>query len=73
MKYANQDNTEVGDTVLVPLQGEFMHDEQICIEYEVVVALRAKTKPDKQVVGTNQEPLPEWMPFNDDIAYQLEQ
>jgi len=70
MEYATQENTQIGDTVLIPIQGEFMHDEQICIEYEVILALKAKVKPNKQVIGIGQEPLPEFIEFRDDMAYR---
>lgn len=72
MQYATPQNTEIGETVLIPLQNEFMHDEQICIEYEVILALKAKIKPNKQVVGAGQEPLPEIMPFIYDMFYKLD-
>lgn len=68
MKWATRENTEIGDTVLVPIHGEMWHDEQICLEYEVVVALRTKIKPDGQIVGEGQEPLPEYLPFVDGMA-----
>lgn len=70
MNYANKNNTKIGDIVRVPLNGEIesMHDEIFMLDYEVVLALRAKTKPEEQMVATGQEPLPEWLPFIDGMA-----
>lgn len=70
MIYATPENSNIGDTVLIPINGEFMHDEQFCIEYEVVLALKAKVKPEDQIVGDKQEPLPEYFLFQDEIAYK---
>lgn len=65
--YATKENTEIGDTVLVPLQGEFMEDEQICEEYEVVLALKKKVHPSK-ILGTGQEQNPQYILFTDEVA-----
>tara|TARA_R100001086_G_scaffold170822_2_gene93340 strand:- start:1636 stop:1875 length:240 start_codon:yes stop_codon:yes gene_type:complete len=78
MTWATPANTSVGDSVLVPLQNEFMQKEQICIEYEVVrrdsykrkLALRCKVKPEDQIVGTGQPPLPEYLPFTGQEGYK---
>lgn len=70
MRYATPQNTNIGDTVNIPIEGEFMHDEQLCIEYEVVLALRAKIKPEDQIVGDGQPPLKEWYLFTNEIAYK---
>ena len=69
MKYATKQNTKIGDSVLVPLNGEFMHDEQICLEYEVVLALKCKIPKEKQIVGSGQKELPQLIEFNDEMAY----
>lgn len=69
MKFVNKNNVKVGDTVLVPINGEMFHDEQICLEYEVVMALHTRIKPEDQIVGDGQDPLPEWLPLIDGIAY----
>lgn len=63
MTWASPKNSKLGDKVLVPLQNEFMSDEQICLEYEVVLALRCNVKPEDQIVGSGQKPLPEFLPF----------
>ncbi len=60
MKYATKENSQIGDTVLVPLEGEWMEDEQICTEYEIVLALKRK--------GNNYS-MSEYLPFNDEMAY----
>lgn len=70
MTWASPENTKIGESVLVPIQGEFMSDEQICLEYEVVLALRCKVKPEDQIVGTGQPALPEYLPFNDQMAFK---
>ncbi len=67
MKFATRENTKVGDTVLIPINNEWMEDEQICLEYEVVLALKLKSKD--QIVGKDQEPLREFYEFRDDLAY----
>lgn len=41
MDYAQPDETDIGERVLVPLEGEHMYEEQICLEYTVVKALQA--------------------------------
>lgn len=69
MKYATRENAQEGDTVLIPLQGEFMHDEQIMEEYEVVLAFRKKTHP-SPVVGEGMTQNSEWLPFNEEMAYK---
>lgn len=69
MKYATRENTKVGDTVLIPLNGEWMEDEQIMVEHEVVLAFRCKISPDKQIVGKGQAPLPLLREFNDETAF----
>jgi len=70
MTWATRKNTKEGDIVIVPLQNEWMRDEQICEEYEVVLALKKKTHPSK-IVGEGQEQNPEWMKFSDEMAYLL--
>lgn len=71
MTYATKENTNIGDTVLVPIHGEFMQKEQICQEYEVVVTLKCKTKPENQIVATGEPPMPEYLEFNDEIALKM--
>ncbi len=68
MKYANIENTEIGDIVSVPINGEMFHDEQFCLDYEVVIALKCKLKREDQVVGVGQEPMLEYLPFVDGMA-----
>jgi hypothetical protein len=58
---------EIGDKVLIPINGEFMHEEQICLEYEVVKAFRCKVQPEDQVVAEGQEPMPEWLPYDEEM------
>lgn len=73
MKPATKQNTEIGEAVLVPIHGETLNlDVQIHIEYEVVIALRCKVKPEDQIIGTNQKPMPEFIEFNDEMAYKLQ-
>lgn len=68
MKYVTKQNAQVGDKVLVPLNNEWMHDEQLMYEHEVVLALKCNVPPDEQVVGVDQDPLPAIQELNDDIA-----
>ena len=68
MIYAKPDNTEVGQTVSVPINGKFMHDEQICQEYVVVKALKCLTPQSGQIVGTGEEPMPMLLEFTDETA-----
>ncbi len=68
--FATPKNTKIGEIVGVPLNNESGHDEQFCLDYEVVLALRTKIKPEEQVVGVGQEPLPEYLPFTNEIAYK---
>lgn len=65
--YANRENTKEGDKVLIPLQGEFMHDEQICEEYEVVLCFKKKTHP-STVTGEGMTDNPEYIVFRNDMA-----
>ena len=72
MRSATKENTEIGEAVLVPIHGETLNlDVQIHIEYEVVIALRCKVKPEDQIVGSDQEAMPEYIEFNDQMAYKL--
>jgi len=71
MKYANPKNAKVGDKVLVPINGEFMQDEQICQEYEVVLALKCKTPQEKQIVATCEPPMPMLLEFTDQVGYEF--
>ena len=43
---------KVGDIVLVPLKGEQGHEEQICLEHEVVIVLKG---PDGNLTPFNEE------------------
>lgn len=70
MKYATKQNTKVGDVVLIPIEGEWMHDEQIMVEHEVVMAFKCLVKPEDQIVGSGHKPLPLLAEFHDDIAYR---
>lgn len=72
MRFATRKNTKLGDIVRVPLNGEEFYEEQFTLDYEVVLALRAKVKPEDQMVGEGKEPLPEWLPFTDEMAYKVD-
>lgn len=72
MRQATKENTTIGETVIVPIQGEFMEKEQICLEYEVVIALKCKVKPENQIVGSDELPMPEYLEFNNEMAYKLD-
>ena len=69
MKYATKENTKLGDIVSVPINNEFMEKEQICQKYEVVLALKSIVNQEKQIVGTGQEPLPDLIELNDEVAF----
>jgi hypothetical protein len=71
MRQATKENTAIGEIVWVPIQGEFMKKEQIYIEYEVVIALKCKLKPEQQIVGSNEKPMPEYLEFNNEMAYKI--
>lgn len=68
MKYATKENTKIGDTVLIPIDGEWLGKEQIMIEHEVVMAFKCKIKPEDQIIGSGYTALPELREFYDDIA-----
>jgi len=69
--FATHKNTEIGDKVCIPINGEMYHEEQICVEYEIIKCFRATIKPSEQIVGTEQEPLPEFIPFDEEMAYKI--
>lgn len=71
MIYATKQNTKVGDTVLIPIEGQWMSDEQIMLEHEVILAFKCKVPADKQIVETGLKPLPELSEFHDDIALRM--
>lgn len=69
MTYATRQNSKEGDVVLVPLNNEFWEDEPLCQTYEIVTVL--KLKGEQTVVPVGQEPLPEYLPFTDEMAYLI--
>ncbi len=70
MEYATNKNTEIGDIVSIPINGEHMYDEQMCMDYEIVKCFKLVTPTEDQIVGTDQEPLPEYILFNEEMAYK---
>jgi hypothetical protein len=42
MKDLNGKQVNIGDTVLIPIDGEHMYEEQICLEYTVIPALLSR-------------------------------
>lgn len=69
MKYAKPADTHLGDIISVPINGEFMEDEQICQKYEVVKALKCLTPVSEQIVATGEEPMPLLLEFTDEIGF----
>lgn len=70
-KYAKPEDCNLGDIVAVPIHGEFMHEEQICQNYEVVKALRCMTPKAKQVVADGESPMPDLLPFTDQTGFRV--
>ena len=68
MKYANKHNVSVGDIVSIPIHAEFMSEQQICLNYEVVLALKCCCKEDEQIVATGEQPLPVLIELLPDLA-----
>jgi len=69
--WATPENSKVGDKVLVPIDGEYLHQDQICTEYEVVLMLKCKVHPKDQVIGKAQDPLPEYLPFTGEEGFKI--
>lgn len=75
MKYATPQNTKLGDTVLLPINGQFDEDELICHAYKVVLAL--EKQGEDRIVGVDgngkeQEHLPKLIKFNPEIAFKYD-
>lgn len=68
MNYAKKEDLQLGDIVAVPIDGEFMHDEQICQEYEVVKALKCTTPVNEQIVGEKEQPMPILLELTDETC-----
>jgi hypothetical protein len=69
MSYANPKESKVGDYVDVPINGEFMQDEQITQRYTVVLALKCNTPPNEQIIADGQEPMPTLLEFTSETGY----
>lgn len=68
MNYAKVNEADIGDKVLVPINGEFLQNEQICQEYEVVLALKCKTPASEQIVAEGEEPMPTLLEFTNETG-----
>jgi len=69
MKYAKAEDCYLGDIISVPIDGEYMQDEQICQSYEVVKALKCRTPQSEQIVAKGEQPMPLLLEFTDQTGF----